>query len=238
MKENTLKNIEQLRYRIVLEIKKLSNQSKGDEGNIESYFVASIVDYVVGNSLQDAIKESLDGSFLCVIAYFGLIVGLAVLFWLVSRAYCYLVMKRKKNKKISGRAENTDLKYIKANIDEFDNTACNCLLICKNYIRAYKKEEDLALQQFYYNEIVHYFEKATFIFNIILLRKNVYIDNENNLEFDSIKPYRVNNFIDISNSILGFLLDYSKINKNCHELNNDILKLEEQVKEFNKIWNE
>ena len=57
MKENTLKNIEQLRYRIVLEIKKLSNQSKGDEGNIESYFVASIVDYVVGNSLQDAIKE-------------------------------------------------------------------------------------------------------------------------------------------------------------------------------------
>lgn len=100
MKENTLKNIEQLRYRIVLEIKKLSNQSKGDEGNIESYFVASIVDYVVGNSLQDAIKESLDGSFLCVIAYFGLIVGLAVLFWLVSRAYCYLVKKRKKIKRL------------------------------------------------------------------------------------------------------------------------------------------
>lgn len=98
MKENTLKNIEQLRYRIVLEIKKLSNQSKGDEGNIESYFVASIVDYVVGNSLQDAIKESLDGSFLCVIAYLGLIVGLAVLFWLVSRAYCYLIMKRIKKR--------------------------------------------------------------------------------------------------------------------------------------------
>lgn len=96
----------------------------------------------------------------------------------------------------------------------------------------------MALQQFYYNEILHYFEKSTFIFNIILLRKNVYIDNENNLEFDSIKPYRVNNFIDISNSILGFLLSYSKKNKNSHELNNDILKLEEQVKEFNKIWNE
>lgn len=34
MKENNFKNIEQLRYRIVLELRKISNQSKGDDGTI------------------------------------------------------------------------------------------------------------------------------------------------------------------------------------------------------------
>lgn len=237
MKENNFKNIEQLRYRIVLELRKISNQSKGDEGTIESYFVACIVDYVVGNSLQNAFESYLDNNIICVIFYFSLIIGLAFLFWIVSRLYCYIVSRISKNKKISGMAEITDLNYIKANIDEFDNTACNCLLICKNYIKAYKKENDDTLKQFYYNEIIHYFEKATFIFNIILLHNDVYIANINKMEFDPIRPYRVDSFINISNSIIDFLLNKSDGKNVSNELNNDIIKLNEQVKEFKRQWN-
>ena len=93
------------------------------------------------------------------------------------------------------------------------------------------------LKQFYYNEIIHYFEKATFIFNIILLHNDVYIANINKMEFDPIRPYRVDNFINISNSIIDFLLnELSEINIS-NELNKDIIKLNEQVKEFKRQWN-
>lgn len=238
MKENNFKNIEQLRYRIVLEIRKISNQSKVDGGTIESYFVASIVDYIVGNSLQSAVNSYLDNNFICVIFYFTLVIGLVFLFCIISRAYCYIVSRIVKNREISGKAENTNINYIKANVDEFDNTACNCLLICRSYIESYKNENDIVLKQFYYNEIVHYFEKATFIFNIILLNKNIYITNINKKEFDSIRPYRVDNFIDISESIINFLLDKSSEINYSNELSKDIKRLNEQVKKFNSLWNQ
>lgn len=115
-------------------------------------------------------------------------------------------MKKRRINCILLENKKYEIENIKNHIDEFDNIACDGLLICKYYITKYKEEntED-KMQEFYLYEIVHHLKKSINIFKIIYDNKKLYIRSETNDEDYKIDSYRIKNFVKIAKEIYLFL---------------------------------
>ena len=111
-------------------------------------------------------------------------------------------------------------------IDDFDNIACDGLLICQNYVVRYKQAEEQYIKDFYLYEIIHHLNKAASIGNVIYNNQKLYVSAMNTQLLDS---YRINNFISFSQNIVRFLSDEIPEKSGNRELDNDMINLKELI---------
>ncbi len=209
------KNAELLRHYIIREMKKMNKKISSDSDQLLGCFVASLVDVLIVLIYDDMLKQlSLCCRLICIVV-------LLILFWVSSQIIVCVVKKRRINY-ILLENKKYDIENIKRHIDEFDNIACDGLLICKYYIKKYKEEgeEEGKMQEFYLYEIVHHLKKSVNIFNIIYDDKKLYIRSKVNDEDYKIDIYRIENFVKITKEVYSFL--EKEINKHT-EYKDDIL---------------
>lgn len=108
-------------------------------------------------------------------------------------------------------------------IDEFDNIACDGLLICECYMNRFNKETKPHIKEFYYYEILHHSNKASLILEQITYNKNLYIFEDGPTKKNScfqdeyIELFRVKNFLIFLRNIYDFLIGGVNLYKDKNE---------------------
>lgn len=222
------KNLELLRFYLSKDINKIDKKIQANNSDTIGYFIASLVDILIVLVFDDYLKcVSLWKKILCIL-------GLVALFILVSKVAIFFSKCIRNRSKESGKELYVD-ESIQEVIDNFDNIACDGLLICENYIQKYNQANKPHVKDFYLYEIIHYLKKMSDIFRIIYSRKDLYISSLNK---ELIDVYRVNNFILFSQEINCFLQDNISMPSGMHDLDKDLTNLNEEISKWKVISQE
>lgn len=189
------KNIELLRFYINKDLKKIDKKLSASNDNFLGYFFASLVDILIVFVFDDYLD--------CVPIQWriGFIIGLIVLFWIVAKIIILITNWRVQDKKERGEDKYLP-ESIQEVIDDFDNIACDGLLICENYCQRYEQTTKEYLQDFYLYEIIHHLDKALAICDKICFGHSAYVSSKHD---NLIDIYRMKNFLQFSQQIYDFL---------------------------------
>lgn len=230
------KNLELLRFYVSKDIKRIDKKMQDSGSNLIGYFIGSLVDILTvllfSDILDQIIRQYVFGLWIQILIKILMLFLLIGLFVLASRLTRKICLWYQKKNDVSGRSQYIVDSKKQEMIDNFDNIACDGLLICQNYIQRYGDIQENYIKDFYLYEIIHHLCKAADIFDEIYHHRNLYISSNNNQLLDS---YRVNNFIDFAKEIINFLK--SKISQNITnaELNKDMTNLNELINSWEKI---
>lgn len=190
------KNIELLRFYINKDLTKIDKKLSTSSDNFLGYFLASLVDILIVFVFNDYLEC------VSILRRIILIIGLLVLFLLVSKIVIGFMKWRTQSKKQLGK-DRYLTEEIQQVIDDFDNIACDGLLICENYCQRYEDTAKVYLQDFYLYEIIHHLDKALNICEEICSEQNLYASSEHD---DLIDLYRIKNFVQFASEIYDFLM--------------------------------
>lgn len=230
------KNLELLRFYVSKDIGKIDAKIQNNESNLLGYFLGSLVDVLVVLLFEDFFTTLLE-SYVSSVKWqvmlkIVLILGLVGLFIFVSWISKKIHESKKRKMRVSGKSAYVVSDEQQEMIDDFDNIACDGLLICQNYILRYKEVDEKYIKDFYLYEIIHHLNKAASICNIIYNNLHLYVSAQNDQLLDS---YRVNNFILFSQNIVKFLEEEIPENSGNKELDDDMTNLKELVNGWNMI---
>lgn len=189
------KNIELLRFYINKDLNKIDKKLATSNDNFLGYFFASLVDILIVFVFSDYL------SCIPVQCRIALIIGLIVLFLIISKIIITITNRLSQSKKERGEDKYLPEK-IQEVIDDFDNIACDGLLICENYRQRYEETAKVYLQDFYLYEIIHHLDKALIICDKVCAEQSLYASSEHD---DLIDIYRIKNFLLFSSEIYDFL---------------------------------
>lgn len=220
------KNIELLRFYVSKDINKIDKKIQKNDSEMKGYFLASLVDILIVIIFDESMEYSPIWKKLL------WIVGLLAVFLILSKIIPRFSKWKDDRKKEAGRD-----KYLSDNIlqmiDDFDNIACDGLLICENYIKKYnEKGNEQYIKDFYLYEIIHHLSKVTDIFRQIYSDPTIYINDSNKKLLDS---YRVNNFIAFAKGINSFLHTEFGNSTEIAALNDDLKNLNDTISHWNSI---
>ena len=229
------KNLELLRFYVSKDIRKIDEKMQDSGSDLIGYFIGSLVDILTVHLFDDTLDGIMNQYVSCIglrillkIIILFLLIGLFVFSsWITRKIYMWY---QKKND-VSGRSPYIMDEKRQEMIDNFDNIACDGLLICQNYMLRYGEAKEDYIKDFYLYEIIHHLYKAVDIFDEVYHNRKLYISSKDNQLLDS---YRVNNFIDFSKNIFIFLKSKIPQNSGNPDLNKVMINLEELIK-WNKI---
>ena len=228
------KNIELLCFYLGKDISKIDKKIQDGESNLLGYFIASLVDILIvlffDQGLQELLTSKIDSDLLIVGIKILCIVGLLFVFLLVVWAVKFIRNFINIRRTISGKKAYKVKDEQQSKIDDFDNIACDGLLICQNYIQRYGEADQDYVKEFYLYEIIHHLDKARIIFMEIYRDKILYIaTQENDYNTELIDTYRVNNFITFAKAILVFLNEKIPEKPDNEDLKRDMDNLREKI---------
>lgn len=200
------KDFELLRFYISKDIKRIEKKIPQGESQIVCCMIASLIDLLIAYFFKDILSNyaanAKMGNLCNVILRMIAIIVLIVMFLLLSKMIKRFLEYRKRKKQISGELLYSDAEYKQEIIDDFDNIACDGLLICQNYIAKYHKEQKDYIKEFYLYEVLHHLTKSLKIFDIIYENSDQFVsDKDDNL----IDSYRAKNFVIFAQEIYVFL---------------------------------
>lgn len=228
------KNIELLRFYLSKDIKRIDAKIQRNDSNMLGYFVGSLVDILIVIFFEDLLKdlfETYDNKIQITIKII-VIVCLIVIFMVISWITKRLRDAKVRREKASGKRQYYINEEKQEQIDDFDNIACDGLLIYRNYMEGYKHAREKYIKDFYLYEIIHHLSKAAIIFNNIYENQKLYISSEDDQLLDR---YRVNNFIVFSRQIYKFLKKEIAKEPKDEELKSDMINLEALVNRWKMI---
>lgn len=224
------KNLELLRFYVSKDIKKIDSKIQNNESDLLGYFLGSLVDILTVLLFEDVVSEFISehicSAFWQTVLKISVIVLLIGVFLLVSWASKKVHGYVQKKRDVSGKSAYLVDEKRQEMIDDFDNIACDGLLICQNYMFRYDQVNERYLKDFYLFEIIHNLNKAAHIFNIIYCNRNLYVSAKDGQLLDS---YRINNFITFSQEIMTFLKQNIPSNLGNQELDDDMTNLDTLV---------
>ena len=237
------KNIELLRFYLSKDIKRIDKKIDSNESNLISYFIASLVDIFVVVLFDDLVKDFIKCKMKNIPMIWQILARLgciALLIGLFCGVVCLIkkVLKRIQQKKaVSGELEYNLKPKQQEKIDDFDNIACDGLLICQHYIQRFSESGiEEHVKAFYFYEVIHHLEKSRRKFSEIYENQELYIaTKENNYDSELIDTYRVNNFIDFSGKILEFLKNHISEMEQNPDLIKDMDNLDSKISVWEKV---
>lgn len=234
------KNLELLRFYIARDIKRIYTRIDNNESTMMSFFYASFVDILVvvffDDLVKNFIKAHITNAVFRILILCLCILLLLILFLVIKRVYMCIVKKRKQKLVESGEYAYMLKPEERESIDDFDNMACDGLLICQSYIQKYKLESEPYVKEFYYYEVVHHLEKARRVFVGIYNNRSIYIaSKDNNYNSQLIDSYRINNFIRFYKKIYLFLIAHKADVITNADLIKDLKNLKASIKTWKPI---
>lgn len=194
------KNIELLRFYINKDLRRIDKKITANNDNFLGYFFASLIDILIVLVFDDYLTCV---PILCRICF---IVLLIVVFKIVSVLYKLITNSWRRRRGELGKDRYLS-ENIQAVIDDFDNIACDGLLICENYSQRYMETEKVYLRDFYLYEIIHHLDKALRICDKICIDSDIYVSSRHD---GLIDVYRLRNFLSFSREINNFLEEQTK----------------------------
>lgn len=191
------KNIEQFRYYISRDMRRIEEKVDNDNSNLLGCFVASIVDILIVTFFQDYLNK------MAVLPKLGLIFGFVLLFVTTYKAVKWIQAKWRDIRKTAGRDTDKRQEIIRI-VDEFDNIAMNGLLICIYYKDKYEAESFEKLKRLYFSECFHYLDKSCSVYRKIAGETGKYI---NTIDSELISKYRVENYLELADELASFIND-------------------------------
>lgn len=230
------KNLELLRFYISKDIRRIDTKIQKKDSDLLGYFLGSLVDILTVILFDDFFSSFADENvcsafwqtvlkILCIL----LLIGVFLLVSEASKKFHEWIVKKRD---VSGKSAYLEDEKRQEMIDNFDNIACDGLLICQNYILRYNHVCERYIKDFYLYEIIHHLSKAAEIFNTIYSNQNLYISAKNSQLLDS---YRVNNFIVFSQKIMEFLTKEIPQNSGDKELDDAMTNLSTLVNGWSSI---
>lgn len=223
---NSHKNLELLRYYLNRDLTRIDQNIQNSSNELLGYFIASLVDMSVVVLFSDLLSGK--GVRFKLFAVFALI----VLFVIVSKVSNKVANWISTRRKESGREEYLIDAAKQAIIDDFDNIACDALLICEEYMQRYQAAEKEHIKNFYLYEIIHHLTKSVDLFNEIDSHQDWYISSQNSELIDS---YRINNYIDYAKAINQFLCNEIQKPISDPELKKDLDNLNASISKWTYI---
>lgn len=229
------KNLELLRFYVSKDIKRIDSKMQSNESELLGYFLASLVDLLIVVFFDDLLSQVISRTCNPIFQIFikiCLIISFGFLFVTIVFVTKNIRENKIKKRKIIGKNVYIVSEDKQEVIDDFDNIACDGLLICQNYIIRYKEEKEDYIKSFYLYEIIHHIGKATDICNKIYTNQSLYISSKNHQLLDA---YRVNNFIIFSKKIIDFLSTEIPEDSGDSDLDTEMRNLKELVNKWEKI---
>lgn len=234
------KNIELLRFYISRDIGHIEKKIESKESTWLGLFFASFVDILVvvfiDDLVKDLIKKYIKNTLYQVGIVLLIILLLIVVFLIAYKLFVRYINSLKRKLIVSGEYAYRLNPEDRVAIDNFDNIACDGLLICQYYIQKYNQESEHYLKEFYYYEVIHHLEKARLVFVEIYNAQSIYIaSKQNNYNAQLIDSYRINNFIDFFKRIYMFLEDnLDEIGSNP-DLSKDMINIKSSMNSWKTI---
>lgn len=222
---NNHKNFELFRFYLSRDISKLDKKIEKQNNEIIGYVLASLVDVMIVMIFQEYLSKQE------IIVRICSVFILLVLFILISWSTKIIVSFVQIRSRESGIEEYVDREKRQERIDEFDNIACDGLLICENYIEKYKQTSIDYLREFFLYEVVHHMTKAVSVFDDVYNNRDNYISSKKS---ELIDVYRANNFMDFSKAVMLFLNEEAA-NISDKDLNADLINLNSSVDKWKRI---
>lgn len=185
------KNLELLRFYINKDIKRIENKISSNHSETFGYAVASLIDLLIVLVFDEYLKKS---STLCKIV---LIFGLVILFFIISKVFRSIQRRIDRHNRAIGKSRYLS-ENIQQMIDDFDNIACDGLLICEANLEDYFRATKQYLKEFYLYEVLHHLQKAVDIAVEIHTERDLYVSDSDD---EMINTYRIENFIRFADEI-------------------------------------
>lgn len=232
---NGHKNLELLRFYISSDIRQLESKLDSQASMRFGYIIASLVELLLAFLFGDVLDLYLDqiqNGMLRIISRICIFVVAIAAFFTIAFIGNHIRICVEKNRRTSGKALYVIKEEQQKVIDNFDNIACDGLLICQNYMEEYEKTNKPYLKDFYMYEIIHHMNKALIIGNDVMINQKLFISSTNPELLDS---YRVNNFIIFSKHIIEFIEKECQIPSGNEDLDNSVKNLSALVREWSMI---
>lgn len=217
---NSHKNLELFRYYLNRDLARIDQNIQSNKNELLGYLIASLVDMLVVVLFSDLLSGR------NVVCKLSAILVLIVLFVAVSKVANYVRNMAEVRRRESGREEYLHDPSRQAKIDDFDNIACDALLICEDYMQRYQATEKAYIRDFYLFEIIHHLTKSVDVFNEINNHPDLYISST---EKELIDSYRVDNYVEFAKAINVFLTKETENREPIPELRNDLRNLNEAI---------
>lgn len=233
--QNGHKNLELLRFYVSKDISRIEKKIQKNESDLLGYFVGSLVDLfivVLFDQGIDSLFSEDQSDWVQVILKIAVIALLLCIFFVVSWITTKIRTWRINRSRESGKREYDKKEEQQRTIDDFDNIACDGLLICENYIHKYSETKKSYMKDFYKYEIIHHLTKAGDIFDQIYEHQFLYVSVGDHELLDS---YRINNFIDIFQNIVKFLEQEIPENSGDPDLDVDMKYLKSFINKWEHI---
>lgn len=217
------KNIELLRYYISRNLKQIEDQLKRRNDKIISYIIASLVDLFVVLFFYDELRGI---STPLKLFFIVLLIGLLLLLSMTVKQFLLYYSNYQNTLGKKALINNDEVQRV---VDEFDNIACDGLLVCLYYIDKADAETDNNKKLFYLYEVIHHFRKSTNVFREVYNSCCSYVSQDDDQLLDS---FRVKNYIDFSKMINYYLQNCKMIFPQNEDLSNVLTNINELVNEW------
>ena len=161
---NSFKNFERLRYRLSNDMREIALDTKGNADDIKGQISNTIFATIFSAFITEiAFKDNETGYNLGIVFLLILIFCSICIVSYIAYNFLYNIFVTAWNKRKVNKIDNSadTMKQIQK---DFDNIACDSILIAKDYIDAFSAlsndDSNKSLKTFYFYEIMHYIDTA------------------------------------------------------------------------------
>ena len=161
---NSFKNFERLRYRLSNDMREIALDTKGNADDIKGQISNTIFATIFSAFITEiAFKDNETGYNLGIVFLLILIFCSIYIVSYIAYNFLYNIFVTAWNKRKVNKIDNSadTMKQIQK---DFDNIACDSILIAKDYIDAFSAlsndDSNKSLKTFYFYEIMHYIDTA------------------------------------------------------------------------------
>lgn len=161
---DSFKNFERLRYRLSNDMRKIASNTKGNVDDIKGQISNTIFATIFSAFITEiAFKDDGNGYDICMIVFQIFIFCLVYIISYIAYNFFYNIISTVWKKRKVNKLDISTTKMIQIQKD-FDNIACDSILVAKNYMDAFNtlpnSASNQSLKTFYFHEIMHYLDTA------------------------------------------------------------------------------
>ena len=203
---DSFKNFERLRYRLSSDISQIADDLEANSSDTKKSLVNTIFATVFSGCITEvafmsSTPQPLWSEIVKRVVAFVAIYIVAYGFYMALVPLVHRFFDLFNRKKTHAKKRNEVDQCIK----EFDNIACDSVLLARGYMDDLSETNDQLLKKFYYYEIMHYLRTANVKILTLLVNEEKCIKKPNMNK--GVEIYRIDNILSIEEKIFDFLMD-------------------------------
>lgn len=162
---DSFKNFERLRYRLSNDMREIASCTSGNADDVKGQISNTIFATIFSAFITEiALKDNGNEYNICMLVFQIFIFCIVYIVSYIAYNYLYNIISSARKKRKVNKLDTSTTKMIQIQKD-FDNIACDSILVAKSYIDAFNSLSNNAstqsLKTFYFYEVMHYLDTAS-----------------------------------------------------------------------------